>query len=197
LWRVLLFRAGGAANGAPGGYYAASAYAPVEAAERTQKSIVLGTEMEESNPISEELVAPCGMNCAICSRYLSFVNNLKRSECVGCRPRNEPCEYLFKKCTGINHTSEDNVAFCYECDQYPCKQINRMDDRYRENYGMSVKDNLGHINQMGIEDFIEEQYRIHRCPKCNGLVSIHNRKCFVCDTVTRLVEKRNKQYRQT
>ena len=69
-----------------------------------------------------------------------------------------------------------------------------MDDRYRRNYEMSVKDNLEYIDQMGIEDFIEEQYQKHRCPKCGGLVSVHNRKCFECDTVTRLVEKRNKQY---
>ena len=150
--------------------------------------------MERSNPISEELIAPCGMNCAICSRYLSYVNDLKRSQCIGCRPRNETCEYLFKECTGINHTSKGNAAFCFECDQYPCKQINRMDDRYRKHYEMSVKANLEYINQMGVVSFIEEQYQKHRCSECGGLISIHNRKCFECDTVTRLVEKRNKQY---
>ena len=146
------------------------------------------------NPISEELIAPCGMNCAICSRYLSYVNDLKRSQCIGCRPRNETCEYLFMKCTGINRASKGNTAFCFECDQYPCKQINRMDDRYRKCYGMSVKKNLEYISMMGIEKFIEEQYKIHCCSKCGGLISIHNRKCFECDTVTRLIEKRDKQY---
>ena len=148
--------------------------------------------MNDTNPISEELIAPCGMNCAICSRYLSYVNNLKRSQCIGCRPRNETCEYLLGKCTGTNHTSTGNAPFCFECSQYPCKQIDRMDDRYRNNYEMSVKQNLEYINKMGIEAFIEEQYQKHRCSKCGGLISIHNRKCFKCDTVTRLVEKRNK-----
>ena len=146
------------------------------------------------NSISEDLIAPCGMNCAICSRYLSYVNDLKRSQCTGCRPGNKSCEYLFKKCSGINHASSGNAVFCFECDQYPCKQINRMDDRYRKNYEMSVKENLENIRSKGMENFIAEQYEKHHCSKCGGLISVHNRKCFECDTVTRLIEKRDRQY---
>ncbi|MCP4675019.1 MAG: DUF3795 domain-containing protein [Deltaproteobacteria bacterium] len=142
-----------------------------------------------TKPISEDLIAPCGMNCAICSRYLSHVNNTKPSRCIGCRPRNEQCTYLFSKCTGINDTVTGNAAFCFECDQYPCKQINRMDDRYRNNYQMSVKDNLEQIAKMGVSKFIIEQYRKYRCSECGGLISIHNRKCFKCEKITRLVEK--------
>ena len=147
--------------------------------------------MKRTNPSPEELIAPCGMNCAICSRYLSYVNNLKRSQCTGCRPGNKKCTYLFGKCSGINSALKGNgtAGFCFECDKYPCKQINRMDDRYRNNYKMSVKDNLEYINKMGIGKFIKEQYRKYRCSKCGGLISIHNRKCFNCDTITRLVEK--------
>lgn len=150
--------------------------------------------MKKINPISEELIAPCGMNCAICSKYLAYVNNLKRSQCIGCRPRNEGCAYLFDKCTGINQNSIGNAVFCFECSQYPCKQIDRMDVRYKKEYNMSVKDNLNTIEGKGIIDFIEEQYIKYRCSKCCGLISIHNRKCFKCETVTRLVEKRNRKY---
>lgn len=140
------------------------------------------------NPIAKELIAPCGMNCAICSRYLSHLNNLKRSQCAGCRPRNQKCSYLFEKCTGVNQSAGGNTVFCFKCDIYPCKQINRMDDRYRKNYMMSIKDNLEFIKENGIDSFIAEQYRKYRCSKCGGLMSIHNRKCFHCDTVTKLIE---------
>ncbi|MBU1340804.1 MAG: DUF3795 domain-containing protein [Proteobacteria bacterium] len=147
--------------------------------------------MNKSNPISEELIAPCGMNCAICSRYLAYLNNLKRSQCVGCRPGDKRCSYLFKKCSGINNTLKGiaTANFCFECDQFPCKQINRMDDRYRNNYRMSVKDNLEDIKKNGIGKFIQEHYRKYCCSECGELISIHNRKCFKCDTITRLVEK--------
>ncbi len=155
-----------------------------------------GTNMKKSNPISKDLIAPCGMNCAICSRYLAYVNNLNRSQCIGCRPGNKRCSYLFEKCSGINNALKGNATakFCFECDQYPCKQINHMDSRYRSNYQMSVKDNLGYIKKMGIGEFIDEQYKKYRCSQCGGLISIHNRKCFKCDTITRLVEKSNKKY---
>ncbi len=151
---------------------------------------VLGQKMKRTNPISKELIAPCGMNCAICSRHLAYVNNLKRSQCVGCRPRNEKCTYLFAKCTGINHTSSSPAAFCFECNHYPCKQINRIDGRYKKYYGMSMKDNLEYIKKNGIDKFIKEEYRKYRCSKCGGLISIHNRKCFKCDKITKLVDRK-------
>ncbi len=139
--------------------------------------------------IPKELIAPCGMNCAICSKYLSYINKLKRSQCSGCRVRNQKCDYLFAKCTGVNNSKSDSMVFCFECDQYPCKEIDRMDDRYRKNYKMSVKENLEQIKTLGIDTFIEKQYKKYSCSKCGGLISIHNRKCFKCDEITKLVEK--------
>ena len=141
---------------------------------------------------SAQLIAPCGMNCALCSRYLAYQNDLKRSHCKGCRVENHKCTYLFAKCDGINHGSDgtSDAAFCFECDQYPCKQIQRMDDRYRKNYHMSVMTNLAHIQEVGTARFLEEQRSTHSCPKCGALISVHNGKCFRCDTVTKLVEKR-------
>jgi len=151
------------------------------------KVIPLGNRIKK--PITKALIAACGMNCGICSNYLAYVNNFKRSQCKGCRPRNQRCTYLFGKCTGINKTAKSSAAFCFECNQYPCKQINRMDDRYRSNYGMSPKNNLDFIQKNGVDMFIQEQYKKYQCSKCNEMISIHNRKCFKCDTITKLVEQ--------
>lgn len=134
------------------------------------------------------------MNCSICSRYRAYVNNFRKSQCRGCRQENRTCTYLFEKCTGVNndrHTG--NAAFCFECEQYPCKQIDRMDARYRKNYGMSVRDNLESIRTIGIDAFIENQNEKYQCSKCDELISVHNRKCFKCDRVTKLVEKEVKK----
>ncbi len=54
---------------------------------------------------------------------------------------------------------------------------------------MSVKENLAYIKEHGVEKFIAEQYKEHQCLKCGGLISIHNKKCFKCETITKLVEK--------
>ena len=59
---------------------------------------------------------------------------------------------------------------------------------------MSVKDNLQVLRESGLDSLIEIQYQEHRCSRCDGLISVHNRKCFKCDTITRLVEKRGKEY---
>ena len=156
----------------------------------SEKVVESDLHMKKSLPIAKELIAPCGMNCAVCSRYLAHCNNLKRSGCVGCRPGNKRCTYLFRDCAGPGKNSKLNYAFCFECDRYPCRQIDRMDKRYRIGYAMSIKDNLEFIRKRGLTKFIEDQYRKYRCPNCSGLISIHNRKCFRCDPITRLVEKR-------
>jgi len=150
--------------------------------------------MSKLKPIPDELIAPCGMNCAVCSKYLAYVNNLDRSHCPGCRVRNTNCTYLLEKCSGINQGPTRDALFCFECDQYPCQGIKRMDKRYRENYGMSIMENLERIREVGIEQFASEQYLKHKCGRCSSLISVHNRKCFKCDTVTRLIEKPNTDY---
>ncbi len=149
--------------------------------------------MADPITLKEELVAPCGMNCAICSNYLACLNNLNKSQCTGCRTTNKKCTYLFEKCTGINHSLKGNANanFCFECDQYPCKEIKRMDRRYRENCGISIKENLEYIKREGVSVFATMQYKEHKCPGCDGLVSVHNKKCFKCEEIVKLVEKSN------
>jgi hypothetical protein len=64
-----------------------------------------------------------------------------------------------------------------------------MDDRYAKNYKMSIKGNLEYIRKTGLSNFIEAQYDRYQCSRCGGLISIHNGKCFKCDTITKLIEK--------
>jgi len=144
-----------------------------------------------NNPISEDLIAPCGINCAICSRYLAYKYDLRRSQCAGCRPSNKNCTYLFAKCTKANNVATNKRDFCYACEDYPCKQLKRVDARYRQNYRVSIMENLESIRQSGMRHFIDEQVEQHRCARCGGLISMHNRKCFACDPVTKLIEKRD------
>jgi hypothetical protein len=145
--------------------------------------------MNNKSIIPEDLIAPCGMNCAICSRYLSYVNNLNKSKCVGCRNKESSCSYLFGKCKGINNNSKGKETYCFACPLYPCEQIIRMDKRYRINYKISVIENLNCMKTEGIKMLIKQQYKKYKCSKCGGLISIHNKKCFKCEKITKLIEK--------
>lgn len=57
-----------------------------------------------------------------------------------------------------------------------------------------MKDNLEFINKNGITHFIKDQYKKYACPKCGNLISIHNKKCFKCDKITKLVDKNAAMY---
>ena len=50
--------------------------------------------------LNEELIAPCGMNCGICSGYLAYKNNIKGRglpNCAGCRARNKQFAFIKKE----------------------------------------------------------------------------------------------------
>jgi hypothetical protein len=145
------------------------------------------------NSFKQELVAPCGMDCNVCSGYLALQYDVKNqgiliSYCKGCRPRDKKCAFLKKKCKHlINHT----VQYCYECPEYPCEHLRNIDTRYQTLFRMSLLENLTNIKENGIENFIEKQEEKWRCPTCGGVICCHNGLCFQCDN-ERLRNKKKK-----
>jgi len=138
--------------------------------------------------ISEQLIAPCGMNCGICSAYLAYKNCLpkvkgKITHCPGCRERNKKCAFLKKRCKDNMKLLKGEVDFCYECNCFPCENLEHLDEKYRNKYDMSMIKNLKEIQTYGIKSFIDNQYKKYNCLKCNGLISVHNKKCFNCDNI--------------
>jgi len=136
--------------------------------------------------INKELIAPCGMNCGICSSYLAYKNNITGKgipHCKGCRPRDKKCAFLKKRCKDDLKLLKCEIEFCFECNYFPCENLIKLDKRYREKYNMSMIDNCNEIKEKGIDCFIENQYEKYCCQICGNLISVHNNKCFVCDNV--------------
>jgi hypothetical protein len=48
---------------------------------------------------------------------------------------------------------------------------------------MSMIENLELIKDEGLNKFIEKQYLKYKCKICNELISVHNKKCFVCEKI--------------
>jgi hypothetical protein len=129
-----------------------------------------------------ELVASCGMNCRICSGYLSLQNNVKSkgirmSYCAGCRLRDKKSAFLKKRC---NLLLDNRIEYCYECDDFPCKRLQYIDKRYRNYYKMSMIENLEYIRKHGIKHFLEKEKKKWRCPECSRVLCCHNGICFSC-----------------
>lgn len=129
-----------------------------------------------------ELIAPCGMNCAVCSGYLALKNEVRTKGvrmpyCKGCRPRDKKCAFLKKRCELLlNH----KVEFCYECKEFPCKNLKHGDNRYQTFFHMSVIDNLNFIKEHGLTEFLENQTKKWQCPDCGDVICCHNGICFSC-----------------
>ena len=145
--------------------------------------------------MKEELIAPCGMNCAVCSAYLASVNALKdrgvsMPYCAGCRPRDKKCAFIKKRCSLILN---GDLEYCYQCPNYPCDNLKHIDGLYRTLYRMSMIENLNYIKQDGIENLLVREGEKWRCPECGGTVCCHNGICFSCGIVK--LKSKKKIYR--
>ena len=78
-------------------------------------------------------IAPCGLNCAVCSEALR-----KESPCIGGRNEGYKGEYCANLCKivkcEIRKTLPD--GFCDKCPQYPCREIVDKECWYANDYPM-------------------------------------------------------------
>jgi len=136
--------------------------------------------MEKNSSIDPLLIAPCGMNCAICLGYLR-----EKNRCEGCNSDSDKKPNSCKSCIIKNcDFLKDTVSkFCYECPKYPCKRLKQLDKRYRTKYAMSMLENLSFIKQSGIEKFTESETKRWACKTCGGLICVHRGYCLTCKQI--------------
>jgi len=125
--------------------------------------------------MKSNLIAPCGMNCALCMAYLR-----EKNHCPGCGDRAigvcQKC--VIKNCDILK---KNNWRFCSsKCEKYPCKRLKNLDKRYRTKYNMSMIDNLEFIKNNGIGLFIKKEEEKWRCEKCDGTICVHRGFCLNC-----------------
>lgn len=132
---------------------------------------------QKSKAMKSTLIAPCGMNCRLCRAYIREKkacpgchgnDKLKSKSCVLCCIRN--CEIAKKT----------KLSYCFECEKFPCGGLNRLDKRYRTKYSMSMIDNLEHIKQFGIQNFIKNEKEQWACSKCGEILCVHKEYCLSC-----------------
>ena len=133
---------------------------------------------------SKELIAPCGMNCRICLGYFGYTSTGKRrkSRCIGCTPSGKSCAHLKKHCKKL---LKDEVKYCFECNDFPCEQLQKLDKSYRERYDMSMIENLEYVRDNGMDKFLGKQEKKYKCPECGGVICVHNGICYSCDTISK------------
>ncbi len=139
----------------------------------------------------ESLIAPCGMNCALCVSYQFMSQDLNkegfnRRYCPGCIPRGKHCTFMSKHCEKLK---KGLLRFCFSCDDYPCVRLKALDKRYHGKYKMSMIENLNFIQTHSIHAFLKSQRAIWLCSRCGELKCCHLDLCLTCD-IDKLKQKR-------
>ena len=143
--------------------------------------------------LNKDLIAPCRMNCGICSGYLAFKYDIKSKGikmpyCIGCRPRDKKCAFLKKRCDLL---IEGKVQYCYECDDFPCSNLQHLDKGYRDKFRMSMIENLEFIRDNGTTRFLAKEAAKWTCTECGSEICCHNGICFNCG-LDKLERKKNR-----
>jgi hypothetical protein len=120
-----------------------------------------------------DLVAPCGMNCNLCS----WVLDPAKPGCVGCRPRGRGCIHKKGLCKKL---AKQEIDFCYKCDQFPCADLQLVEKRYVHSHNYSFIENLNFIRQQGMPAFLRRELKRYSCPSCAKLLTVHSDKCPHC-----------------
>jgi len=129
--------------------------------------------------LSEELIAPCGMNCGTCIAFFGYTmsGSKRKKRCQGCRAENKSCAFLKKKCKKLD---KNEINYCYECKSFPCEHLKILDEHYRKRYNISLIDNLISIKEKGMDLFLRSQEDEWKCPECVEIMCCHNYTCFNC-----------------
>ena len=127
--------------------------------------------MKKTIPV--ELIAPCGMNCNLCLGYLR-----EKNKCPGCNSIDNKNSYhvscMIRNCQILQ---QNNWKYCSsKCDKFPCTRLKNLDKRYRTKYGMSMIENLNHIDEQGIEEFLRQEEK--RWIKEDKIFCVHRKMYF-------------------
>ena len=130
------------------------------------------------NPNTNLLIAPCGMNCTLCYAY-----QRNKNKCPGCRiDASKPISRVICKIKTCKFFGDDENSFCYQCESFPCKNLKKLDKRYRNKYYMSMVDNLEYIRKNGLKKFIRSENIRWACKSCGGSICVHKGACINCSS---------------
>lgn len=130
--------------------------------------------MEDMVMTDPMLLAPCGMNCSICSAVLR-----PRPVCTGCIEEGIKPKYC-TDCRIRNCVHATQGQWCVTCGEMPCACLRRLDLRYRRRYGMSMIENIRYIREHGRTAWEQREVEKWRCPTCGMLWSAHSAHCLAC-----------------
>ena len=76
--------------------------------------------------IDTSMFAPCGMNCLVCYKHCCH-----KKPCAGCLNSDKGKPEHCRKCKIKECIKIKELSYCFECSEYPCKQIKNLEKKAR------------------------------------------------------------------
>jgi hypothetical protein len=120
-------------------------------------------------------IAPCGINCSVCSGY-----QRKKNKCPGCNGIGNKPTYCKTCSIRFCENKKSDKEYCGSCEMYPCKRLKNLYKRYHEKYGVDIYQNIKEINAGRMEDLLIQEEKKWQCKTCGKLLCMHKSVCAEC-----------------
>lgn len=134
--------------------------------------------MKMPDMLEADMLAPCGMNCAVCYVHVGMRKHGRR--CAGCLRSDEGKPEHCRVCKIKTCAAERGFRRCHECGGFPCKLIKNLEKSYKKRYHVSLVENSLAVRELGLGTFMERDRRRWTCVKCGGAFSLHDGICSEC-----------------
>jgi hypothetical protein len=121
------------------------------------------------------MIAPCGVNCSVCSGHLRV-----KKHCPGCRMEGPEKPTYCRTCKMKVCADSRGAVRCAECASFPCARLKRLDRRYRLRYGVPLVEDGRRLLAEGVEAYMQAERARWACPACGGVISMHKQACIEC-----------------
>ena len=102
--------------------------------------------------IDSSMIAPCGVNCDVCDIHLQ-----DKKSCHSCMKLcgNKPA--ICEKCSIANCARSKGVAYCHECEDFPCLEIKNMELSFQDKYRVSMIASSHRLKNIGMEAYLKQE----------------------------------------
>jgi hypothetical protein len=148
----------------------------------------------------KNLAGRCGLYCGICEIYRAYKDSkelqARLAKKHGCSPEEVRCEgcqalnvYAWShekewgtNCKILKCLNARRLQFCYECNDYGTCNKHAEFTKICSVIGLDLRANLQMFREGRIEEWLSEQDKKWRCPKCNMpiIVSYDFKQCHWC-----------------
>lgn len=130
----------------------------------------------------------CGLYCGACPQYLATragnAAELGLEDCQGCRSEVVAAGWC-AICTLKACARNKGVEYCYECSEYPCRDLEDFKNSEDCPYHSEIYGYMATISQVGKDEWLAQMKARWGCPSCGKGATWWDLSCGECETVLR------------